>query len=191
MIKVLGISSSPRRGGNSESLLDEALAGARAAGASIEKIALRDLCFKPCRGCWRCGKTGACVVKDDMRSVYRKISGADAVIVASPIYFGSICAQLKAMIDRFNWLWVRKHILKKPVSRKKACSGIFLCVAAADKKSFFENAGSIIRTFFATLDIRYSGEFFAAGFEKKGEVAKNKQALRKAYGLGASLAKGL
>ena len=108
MTKVLGISASPRRGGNAEVLLDAALSGAAGAGAIVEKIILNELCLKPCQACDGCSKTGACIIKDDMRQIYKKVDETDALIVASPIYFGSLAAQAKIMIDRFQPYWVRK-----------------------------------------------------------------------------------
>src|SRR3989338_242360 len=128
-MNVLGISSSPRKGGNSDVLLDEALAGASSAGATVAKIVLNDLTFRPCQECGGCDTTGICVVRDDMGGVYEKFAEADIVILASPIFFGSLSAQLKMMIDRFQCAWVKKYLLKKRVTKpgKRKKKGIFLC----------------------------------------------------------------
>ena len=111
-VTVLGISGSPRRHGNTETLLDSFLDGARAAGASVEKVVLREINYSPCRGCNACHKTGECVVKDDAPGLYDRILAADCVAVASPIYSMGITAQLKGFIDRAQYLWARKFILK-------------------------------------------------------------------------------
>ncbi|MBI4974861.1 MAG: flavodoxin family protein, partial [Candidatus Omnitrophica bacterium] len=155
-MKILGISGSPRKGGNTDTLLDKALEGAQSAGARVEKIALNDLNFKPCQECGGCDETGICVIDDDMQLVYRSLNSADAVIVASPIFFGSVTAQVKMMIDRLQSLWVLKYVLRKAATARRKRKGIFLCVSAARKKRFFENAKSIIKIFFATLDIKYA-----------------------------------
>ena len=110
---VLGISGSPNTGGFTGLLLDKALDGAKASGAHTEKIILNDLNFKACQECGGCGETGVCILDDDMRPIYEKLVKADAVVVASPIYFGNITAQLKAMIDRCHSSWMAKYILKK------------------------------------------------------------------------------
>ena len=187
--KILGISASPRRGGNTETLLDRALEGARKRGAAVEKVVLNELCIKPCRGCGACFKTGACVIKDDMRLIYKKVDSCDALIIASPIYFGSVSAQLKTMIDRFQPYWIRKYILKRPVSKKSGRRGVFLCAAASDRKSFFRNAGSIVKNFFATLDVKYYGGVFCGCVEKPQDVLVKKLKLKKSFDLGARLVK--
>lgn len=187
-MKILGISGSPRKGGNTDTLLDRSLEGAKSAGASVEKVILNDLNFKPCQECGGCDETGVCVVKDDMQPLYRKLIEADAVIIASPIFFGSLSAQVKMMIDRLQCLWVSKYILKHAVSpSKKKRKGVFLSVGGAGKKEFFENAKSIIKIFFTTLDIGYYGDLFYGGLDKKREIAEREDALKKAFDLGASL----
>lgn len=185
---VIGIMASPRKGGNSDRLLDKALEGARSAGASVEKIVLNDLDFKACQGCGGCGRTGICKRRDDMRPVYKKLEASDAVIIASPVFFGTISAQLKMMIDRFHCIWVKKHILKLPPPRKKKRRGVFLCISASDRKEFFENSRKLVRIFFATLDIEYFGEVFCAGADKAGAIKAHKEALDKAFRLGERLA---
>ena len=187
MIKVLGICGSPRRGGNTEMLLDAALSGAVSAGASVEKIILSDLCLKPCRGCDVCGKRAGCVIKDDMRLIYKKVGGSDALIVASPIYFGSLSAQTKIMIDRFQPYWVMKYILKKPASKKKNRKGVFLSVEASNRKTFFNNARGIVKILFIVLNIKYFGDTFCSGVDKSGEVGDRTDTLKRSFDMGAKL----
>lgn len=189
MTKILGICGSPRRGGNTEVLLDQALSGAASAGAVIEKIVLNELCMKACQNCGGCSKTGVCVIKDDMRKLYRKVSESDGLIVASPIYFGSLSAQTKIMIDRFQSYWVRKYILKKQLSKKKDRKGVFLSVAGSDKKSFFNNAESIVKILFIVLNIKYIGRLFCGGVDEAGAIEKRKMVLERSFELGARLAK--
>ena len=186
-MKVLGISGSPKRRGNVEALLDKALEGAESEGAKGSKIILNELNFKPCQECGGCRETGRCVIADDMQEVYRKIFSSDAVIVASPIFFGSITTQLKGMIDRFQCAWVAKYLLKKASAPKKKVKGAFLAVGGSDKKEFFENARGVIRIFFATADIVYSKELFYGGIEDKGEITKNEKAMEEVYNIGRDL----
>ena len=181
---VVGISASPRRGGNTDTLLDEALKGAKAAGASVEKIFLNDLVFKPCQECGGCGRTGRCVIRDGMESVFRSVEASDALIIASPIFFGTVTAQLKAMIDRFQGYWVAKYILKKRLLPGKARKGLFLSAAGSPRRSFFTCAGKVVRNLFATLDMEYSGELFLAGAEDKDAARHDEKALKRTFSLG-------
>ena len=188
MVKVLGISGSPRRSGSTEMLLDEALRGASSAGAVTDKLILNDLSLRPCQGCGGCGKTGVCVTEDDMGLVYDKVGDSDSIIIASPVYFGSVSAQLKTMIDRFNSHWVRKSFLKKPVSKKKNRRGAFLCVGETEKAAFFKNAKSIVGYFFNTLDVVYSKEIFYSRILKDGDEKKKWRLLKKSFDMGRVLA---
>lgn len=182
-MRAVGISASPRRSGNSEILLDRALEGAMAAGADVEKIILNELDFRPCQECGGCDKSGICVIRDGMELVYKKLDAADAVIVASPIFFASLSAQAKMMIDRFQCAWVAKYILKN-VQRREKRKGIFISVGGSYRKDYPENARGIIKAFFATLDIGYAGELFCGGIEKKAGINQDEKTLSKAFALG-------
>ena len=104
-MNVLGIYGSPRKGGNSDQLLDKTLEGAESKGADISRIHACDLKINGCRECGGCDKTGICVVKDDMQSVYPLLEKADIIFLASPIFFYGIPAQAKALIDRSQACW--------------------------------------------------------------------------------------
>jgi multimeric flavodoxin WrbA len=136
---VLGISGSPREGGNTDTLLEQALSGAKSKGASVEKIVLNNLNFSPCQECNNVREDGVCTVKDDMQTVYAKIESAGAIILASPIFFGSLSAQTKMMIDRFQCLWLSEYVFKTRAIEKNK-NGAFICVEASTRKDFFENA---------------------------------------------------
>lgn len=186
---ILGISGSPRKGGNTGVLLDAILEGARSVGGGTKKIVLNDLDFKPCQECGGCDDTGICTIEDDMQLVYQKLQTADAVVIASPIFFGSLSAQVKMMIDRLQCLWVLKYVLKRSLSPNKKRHGVFLCVGGKDSIKFFENAKNIIKIFFNTLDITYLGDLFYSGLDKKSAVKEREDALKKAFILGIDLVK--
>ena len=185
-MKVVGISGSPRRSGNSEILLDRALEGAKLAGAEVKKIILNELSFKPCQECGGCSKTGVCVIRDGMEDIYKLLKGADALIISTPIFFASVSAQTKMMIDRFQCAWESKYNLKK-IGRAKKIKGIMISVSGSHRKDYFENARGIIKAFFATLDIEYSGELFCGGIEKKAGIDQDENALSKAFALGKQI----
>ncbi|MDP2953505.1 MAG: flavodoxin family protein [Chloroflexota bacterium] len=116
-LSLLGILGSPRRGGNAECLLDEALKGAEGKGAQVEKVVLADRNIHPCRGCGDCDATGICTLLDDMPLLLDKLRTADRLVLASPVYFLSVTAQTKAMIDRCQAQWAAKYLLKRPILR--------------------------------------------------------------------------
>ena len=100
-IKVLGIVGSPRRGGNTETLVDEVLAGAAEAAAVVEKIILSDLDIAPCQACDACYRIGACVQQDDMRIVFEKMERSQVWVLGTPVYYMSPTAQFKTFLDRW------------------------------------------------------------------------------------------
>jgi multimeric flavodoxin WrbA len=99
-MKILGIVCSPRLGGNTEILMKEALASATESGAQTELVTIAGKNIAPCDGCNGCRKTGVCLIKDDMHAIYTKMAAADGIIFGSPVYFGSVSAQGKAVMDR-------------------------------------------------------------------------------------------
>ena len=113
-VRVLGLSGSPRRGGNTDLLLAEFMKGAASKGAEVKTIILSDLNIAPCKHCDGCQKAARCVVDDDMQMVYRELEAADRIVLASPIQFMGVTAHMKAMIDRCQALWARKYVLKMP-----------------------------------------------------------------------------
>jgi tRNA-Thr(GGU) m(6)t(6)A37 methyltransferase TsaA len=184
-VKVLGISGSPRRKGNTELLLDEALAGAKSEGAEVEKLILNQLHITPCQGCGKCAETGECAIQDDMVLVYPKLRAADCLILASPIYFSSLTAQTKAMIDRCQCLWAAKYILGCPIANEKR-RGLFISTAAKDSDQFLA-AISIVKAFFATVDVGYDAALLFHGIEEKGEITSHPTALKQAFAAGSGL----
>lgn len=98
---VLGIMGSPRKGGNTDLLMEAVLEGARQAGASTEKIHLADLSIRPCLGCDRCRKTGECAQKDDMRGLLEKMEASGVWVLGTPVYYWGPSAQLKTFVDRW------------------------------------------------------------------------------------------
>ena len=99
-IKVLGIIGSPRRQGNTETLVDEVLAGAKEAGADCEKIVLNELHVEPCQACETCIRTGKCKIKDDMNIINEKMNESTVFVLGTPIYYWGPTGQFKAFFDR-------------------------------------------------------------------------------------------
>lgn len=187
---VLGINGSPRIGGNTDILLDKALEGAKAKGAKTEKVILNTLKFSPCQECENIRDDGICIIEDDLQPIYKKIDEADAIILASPIFFGSLSAQTKMMIDRFQCSWTTKYILKKDIFNKKKRKGCFISVEASTRKDFFDNAKAIVKNLFAIINVDYKEELFCPGVDEKASILKHPDILKKAFELGKRIASG-
>lgn len=185
-MKVLGIYSSPRKGGNTDQLLDKALEGAQAGGAEISRVYARDLNMSGCIECGGCDKTGKCVVKDDMQSVYPLLEEADVIFLASPIFFYGVTAQVKALIDRTQACWSKRMLEKTPQERKGFDSGrgYLIAVGASRGENLFEGAILTARYFFDALDMSYEGGIFFRSLEKKSAVQENPETLQEAFNLG-------
>jgi multimeric flavodoxin WrbA len=101
IMKILGIATSPRKGANSQSLVEHILAGAKKAGAKTELVRLCDMDISPCTGCNSCKSSGECIIEDDMEELWEKMAKADAIVLGSPVYWGRLNAQAYPFIDRF------------------------------------------------------------------------------------------
>ncbi len=187
-MKVLGIAGSPRRGGNTDLSLGEVLRGAASRGANVKTIILNDLNITPCQHCDGCLGTGRCKVEDDMQMVYRELEDADRLVLASPIQFMGVTAQMKAMIDRCQALWTRKYILKQPpLGNRRERKGLFVSVGGRRIANLFEPALVTVKTLFRILDVTYAGELLFPGVDEKGAIAKHPDALRQAFLTGQKL----
>lgn len=177
---------SPRLKGNTDLLLDEALKGAQSQQAEVEKIIVDKLKIAPCKEYYGCFKDGNCVIRDDMDVIYAKLLEADGIIVASPIFFYGISAQLKALIDRGQALWARRYILHTlPASPRK---GVFIAVGATRGKQLFDGSRLTMKYFFKAIGAEYAGELLVRGVDKRGEIKEHPTALAEAFELGKTLA---
>jgi len=189
-LKVLGIAGSPRRGGNTDLLLAEVMRGAASRGAEVKTIILNDLKITPCQHCDACLEAGRCKIEDDMQMVYRELEDADRIVLASPIQFMGITAQMKAMIDRCQALWARKYVLKiPPLGNRRERKGFFISVGGRKIANLFEPTLVMIKTVFRILDITYAGELLFPGVDEKGAIAQHPDALRQAFLAGQELVK--
>lgn len=187
---ILGLAGSPRIGGNTETLLDEALAGAKGQGARVEKIRLANYEIAPCISCGSCDNTGFCVVQDEMQQIYGKLEEADGIIIASPIYFYNVTGFAKAAIDRSQAFWARRYILKDPEFRTDR-KGAFIGLGATKGTKLFEGTILTIKYFFDALGCEYVDELLVRNVDKKGDIKSHPGELEKARDLGRRLAKTL
>lgn len=174
MKKVLILSGSPRKGGNSDLLCDEFARGAVESGHEVEKIRVAEKNIGYCRACYACRGTGLCAIKDDMAEVMQKMIDCDVMVLASPVYFYSIDAQLKAVIDRSVARWTE-------VKNKE----FYYIVTAADEE--LASADTTLACFRGYADCvdgaKEMGVIYGMGTYEKGEV-KGKTAMIEAYEMG-------
>jgi len=189
-IRVLGISGSPHRGGNTEQLLDRFLEGAADAGGIPEKIILSTLDYRSCRGCNACHKTGVCVMKDDLIPILtQKVPDADIVALASPIYSMSITAEMKAFIDRAHTIWAQKFKLHQVHYEEEHFTnhpGYFLATAGMERPDIFDYSYPIITAFFNGFGCGYTPDhnITATGMDRWGSIREHPTALTFAYTAG-------
>ena len=175
--KVLILSGSPRKNGNSDMLCNEFARGAIEAGHEVEKIRVAEKNIGYCRACYACRGTGVCAIKDDMAEVLQKMIDADVLVLASPVYFYSIDAQLKALIDRTVARWTE-------VKNKE----FYYIVTAADSGN--EAAETTLACFRGYADCvngaKEMGIVYGMGVYEKGKV-KDRQAMNEAYEMGRNV----
>ncbi|MEJ2689362.1 MAG: flavodoxin family protein [Deltaproteobacteria bacterium] len=187
-MRIFALNGSPRRGGNTQVLLEAVLEGVKEKGGEVEVIRLNDLTYRPCQNCGGCTKEGKCVLGDDMNPLYDKLLAADGIIVASPIYFYGVSAQTKAFLDRLQAMWSRKKILEKTGKwqDEKKRKGMFVSLAATKGPKIFDGARLEVYYGLETLGIKKLEEFLVRGIEARGEMAKKTEILEEARKAGAA-----
>ncbi|MBC8333844.1 MAG: flavodoxin family protein [Anaerolineales bacterium] len=181
--QILVLKSSPRENGNSNALADQLVGGAKEMGADVECLSIHDMNIQPCDACDVCQETGVCIVKDDMQKVYPLLEKADAIVLASPIYYFTINAQAKAVIDRLYALETEQG---NSLGGKEI--GIILTYGDTD----LHNSGGInaIRTLEDTF--RYIGAKIVGivhgTADGVGDAEKDPELMKRAFNLGQKLA---
>jgi len=185
--KVLALAGGPVKGGSTDTLLDQAIRGAGKKGASVEKIYLCDLKINPCSSCGDCDETGACPVDDDMKGLYKKLLNSDVIILASPIYFMGLPAQLKSMIDRCQSLWVERFKLKRKPGKGNR-RGFFISVGGTAHPQLFDGAVATVKSFFKTIGVKYTGALLFSKIDKKEDIMAHPAAMKDAFEAGEKIA---
>ncbi len=173
-MKILGIVCSPRSGGNTEILVHKALESAEKEGAEVEAWSVAGKDLKPCDHCLSCIKTGQCHIKDDMQALYPKMIEADGIVLGSPVYFWSITAQAKTVIDR-------TYALRRPTNRLEGKVGG--AIAVAGRRGQVE-ALTVMNNFFLGQGMIPAGLGVDGRGSEKGDIEKDERAMTGAAGLG-------
>jgi multimeric flavodoxin WrbA len=182
-MKILAIVGSPRKGGNTQILVSRIAEGAKAGGAEVHTLFLRNLNIKECDGCHRCWRGKECSKNDDMRDVYRKIIENDAIIFGTPVYWYGPTGLMKLFIDRFVYFNCPEN--RTGIKGKRA-------IIAVPFEEENPETVRLVEEFFAKsleyLQMRIVGKIVVGGVGKKGAILDKKQQLQEAYELGRKLA---
>lgn len=178
MKKVLILSGSPRKGGNSDLLCDEFMKGALESGNRVTKINVAQKKVAPCRACYYCREHGGeCVLKDDMAEILQQMIDADVIALASPVYFYSIDAQLKAVIDRTVARWLE-------VKNKEF---YYIMTAADEDRASMDTNLACFRGYADCVNgAKEMGVIYGTGVYEKGKIL-NKPAMAEAYNMGKNV----
>jgi multimeric flavodoxin WrbA len=183
MKHVLGVMGSPRGGGNTQVLLDRVLEGAREEGAVTDVLRLGELFIAECDGCHVCWQGHECPKRDDMNPVYAQIEKADALVLATPVYWYGPTALMKAFIDRLVYFNCPDH---RPQIRGKRAVIVMPFeetdpATAAGTVAFFEKC-------LAYLEMPLAGRLIVPGVTRRGEVRGREDVMQEAFDLGRGLA---
>lgn len=177
--RVLILSTSPRKGGNSELLADAFAKGAREAGHAVEKICLYDKDIRFCKGCLACQQTQSCVIEDDASRIVQRLIEADAVAFATPIYFYEMCGQMKTLLDRSNPAFASRYAFRD----------IYLLAASADAdEAAMDGAVKGLQGWIDCFaNARLAGVVRGVGATAVGDIASAPAALAAAYAMGKAV----
>ena len=174
--KILILSTSPRKGGNSDGRADAFAEGAREAGHQVKKIVLYDKTIGFCKGCLACQKTQRCVIRDDADAIAQTMRSAEVIVFATPIYFYEMCGQMKTLLDRTNPLFPSDYAFRD----------IYLLASAADgAESAMDGAVKGLQGWIDCFEkARLKGVVRGVGVTGVGEIQNVPAALKAAYDLG-------
>lgn len=178
MKKVVVVTSSPRKGGNSEVLAQKFADGAAAAGHKVKFVAVRDVGLQFCTGCLYCQTHEKCVLKDGMNDLYSDFENADVLVFATPVYYYAVSGQLKTFLDRLNPLFPR---------RNKFTEVYLLATSAEDADSAMDGSVSDIQGWIDCFDgVTLAGVLRGTGVNDKGEI-EHTEFPAKAYEMGKNV----
>lgn len=189
MKRVLALMGSPRKGKNTDKLLDYLLNGIKENNIEVNKIYLKDKEIKDCTGCDYCGKSGNCVNKDDMNEIYSEFDKSDVIILAAPVYFNSVNSMTKTMIDRCQRYWSLKYSLNEKYKNTEDRVGIFLSTGGAPlEMNQFNGSIYVMDYFFKSINAKYKGNYFVSNTDNN-PVEDRKDLKEELYEIGKNILK--
>ena len=187
-MKITAFFGSPRKNGNTDQLLKQAINGIEDSGFEVRLFNLNTMNIAPCQDCGGCNETGECIYHDDMDAIYDAIRESDRIILASPIFFFAVSAQSKCMIDRCQSFYCEKYMLKKPLPQgDDGRKGLLMLVGGMDKDIGTRSAGACATAFFRTISVDAHDTISYLGIDEEGAILKHPTALKEAYEAGKKL----
>jgi multimeric flavodoxin WrbA len=184
--RVLLIAGSPRRNGNSDRLLDALARGAESAGGLVVRVAASEVGANPCRGCNACSKDGRCIQRDGMDDLYAAIDAADAVAVATPVFFATVPAVLKIVFDRFQPYWARRYVLGEPKPAVKRPGAILVVGGGGDP--YGPGCATVaVKSAFSAIAVSSETVLEVVGPDSPGDIDLDPDALHRAETIGSGL----
>jgi multimeric flavodoxin WrbA len=181
-MKVVAFLGSPRIEGNSEILLREAVKAVEDKECSVTLFRPSEMNISPCTNCGGCDETGECIIEDDMQDVYSAIREGDRFILASPVFFFGLPAQIKALIDRCQAFWCEKYLLKKPIPEGPlGRKGLLLNVGGMKKEAGYTCCNATATAFFRTISVPAHETLSYQLVDAKGAIKKHPTALKDTY----------
>ncbi len=181
-MKVLGIVCSGRVHGNTEILVQEALAKAQEAGAEVELVTLAAKTIAPCDGCLSCRATDECHIKDDMQGIYPKLLAADGIVFGSPVYFWNVSAQAKALMDR-TYVFYGRPGFKAGRRLRDKVAGVVVTTGRVGGVSVI----TAFSGFFNLHRMIMVGAAIGFGGHEKGKIKEDERAMAEAAALGKAI----
>lgn len=174
-MNILAVHGSPRAKGNTDYLLDQLLGEIAAQAApgepAVKHVYAARLKARPCIACGGCDKTGLCIIKDEMQEVYAMVREADLLLIGSPVYFASVSAHLKGVIDRFQAAWVAKYELGQPwLPPGNGRRAALLCVGGMKAERHYRQSRSVVAAWLATLNWEFTTGLWFPGVDRRGEA---------------------
>jgi len=192
-IKVMCIYGSPRKGGNTDTLMDAFAEGVEQAGATPHKVYLRELEISPCREIYACRKAGKCAIRDDMTALYDELATTHGIALGSPVMFYGVTAFAKAFIDRCQAFWCVRYVLEKPVNEARDITpkAVLITLGGSKGKKLFDGVRLTYKYFLDAIDAEDFGELTFRELDRINDAKKREGATDEARALGVALVKAI
>ncbi len=187
-MKVISFLGSPRVNGNTELLLAEAVKAIEEQGHEVTIFRPARMNIGPCESCGACEGTGECIITDEMDDVYKAIYEGHRFIISTPLYFASLTAQIKTVIDRCQAIWSAKYLLEKPIPEgADGRKGLLLMAGGMKSEKQFQGGELVAKAFFRTINVSSHETLYFKKIDAEGDIKKHPTALKEAYEAGRKL----
>ena len=192
VMNVLAFAASPRKNGNTETLLDSVIEGLHSRGVETVKYRTQELGIHPCVDCGLCGKLGECVINDSFTDLFTALKECDGIVFSSPLYFMNVPSAGKALIDRCQAFWEARYMLGIDLFNGRKRKGLLIACAGSrhgpGKSDVFRGLNDTMTYFFKSLGIDNFNSLFFSGVDEKGAITGVEGALNKAFETGVKMA---